>query len=441
MIGESAADSHSKAAPLPKIAYLCSLYPAVSHTFVLREINALRELGVDIATFSIRRAGSDQLLAHADRVAFESTYAILPPRWTALFAAHLRLLASAPVVYLSTLALALRLAPAGLRGRLWQLFYFVESVVLWAECRRRGIRHIHVHMGNAASDIALLTAHLGSALEPRQPWSWSFTLHGPDELFDVSHSRLAEKVRRARFVVCISDYTRSQLMTLSHPEMWDKLHVIHVGIPIEQFTRDDNASLPRGDATILFIGRHVPQKGHAVLIEATELLAKRGHKVNLTLAGEGASRPAFERFAGQLGLASQVSFPGAVGQEEIHDLYASASIFCLPSFAEGLPGVLMEAMAMRLPVVSTRITGVPELVEDGHTGLLVAPGRPDVLADALERLLGDPSLCRELGERAREKVIREFNTENSAKQLYALFVNQLSPSDRDQILDVANDGA
>jgi glycosyltransferase involved in cell wall biosynthesis len=101
----------------------------------------------------------------------------------------------------------------------------------------------------------------------------------------------------------------------------------------------------------------------------------------------------------------------------------------------------MEAMAMRLPVVSTRITGVPELVEDGHTGLLVAPGRPDVLADALERLLGDPSLCRELGERAREKVIREFNTENSAKQLYALFVNQLSPSDRDQILDVANDGA
>ena len=338
MIEKSATESQAKAGPVVKIAYLCAQYPAVSHTFILREINALRDLGAEIATFSIRRAGSDQLLAHADRLAFESTYAILPPRWTLLFAAHLRLIASAPVAYLSTLALALRLAPGGLRGHLWQIFYFVESVVLWAECRRRGIRHIHVHMGNVASDVALLTAHMASMIEPQQPWSWSFTLHGPDEFFDVNRFRLAEKVGRARFVVCISDYTRSQLMALSHPEMWDKLYVIHVGIPIEQFTRSDNANPPQGYPTILFIGRQVPQKGHAVLLEATKLLTERGHELDLTLAGEGPSRPTLERFAERLGLASQVSFPGAVGQDEIHDLYANASVFCLPSFAEGASG-------------------------------------------------------------------------------------------------------
>jgi colanic acid/amylovoran biosynthesis glycosyltransferase len=439
-----------------KIAYLCSRYPAVSHTFVLREVNGLRALGAEIATFSIRRADSDQLLAHADRVAFESTYAILPPRWRELLAAHLGLLARAPRAYLSTLALALRIAPAGLRGHLWQLFYFMEAVVLWRECRRRGIRHIHVHMGNVAADVAMLTAQIGSTMQPRRPWSWSFTLHGPDELFDVSHFRLAQKLARARFVVCISDFTRSQLMALSDPDTWDRLHVVHVGIPIEQFTRADDGGppdsrtdgggppaavgegspqedasaqgdvAPRGDATILFIGRLVPAKGHAVLLQAAALLVARGHDVNVTIAGEGPLRPTLERFAAQLGLASRVSFTGAVGQDQIHAMYASASIFCLPSFAEGVPGVLMEAMAMRLPVVSTRITGVPELIEHGRTGLLVAPGRPDELADALQRLLRDPALARELGRNGREKVIAEFNAHRAAAQLHALFAQQLS---------------
>jgi colanic acid/amylovoran biosynthesis glycosyltransferase len=431
----------TKTTPTLKIGYLCSQYPAISHTFVLREIEALRGLGAEIDTFSIRRASPDHLLAHADRVAFDSTYAILPPRWTALLAVHLRLMASAPVAYLSTLMLALRMAPAGLRGHLWQLFYFVESVVLWAECHRRGIRHIHVHMCNASADVALLSAHIGSAIEPQRPWSWSLTIHGPFEFSDVSYYRLAEKLRRVRFVVCISDYARSQLMALSPPEIWDRLHVIHVGIPIEQFTRHAAADPPRGDSTILFIGRQVAMKGQPVLLEATVLLAERGHRVNVVLAGEGPLRPMLERLAERLGLASQVSFPGAVGQEEIHDLYASAAIFCLPSFAEGVPGVLMEAMAMELPVLSTRITGVPELIDDGHTGLLVAPGRTDQLADALERLLLDPALCQKMGSAAREKVVREFNTLSSAKQLYALFASQLSQSAPAHMPYVMNEGA
>ncbi len=419
-------ESSTTAAGSSKVAYLCSMYPAISHTFVLREVNALREMGFDITTFSIRRAGTEQLLASADRVAYESTFAILPPNWRVLVTAHLTLARQAPLAYLLTLVLALRLAPPGLRHRLWGAFYFAEAVLLWSECRRQDIRHIHVHLANVAADVALLAAHIGSTVESSRPWSWSFTMHGPTEFFDVDRFKLAEKLRRARFVVCISDYARSQLMSLCPPAAWDRLRVIHVGIPIEQFTRheyepDRGATTP----TILFIGRQVAEKGQVVLLKATALLAERGHLVRVILAGEGPARQDFERFAKDIGIASQVSFPGAVGQDEIQRLYAEASIFCLPSFAEGVPGVLMEAMAMELPVVSTAIAGIPELVEHNLTGLLVAPGRAANLADALERLLSDPTLCRALGSRARRKVVSEFNTHSSAAALLALFTEQL----------------
>jgi colanic acid/amylovoran biosynthesis glycosyltransferase len=409
-----------------RIAYLCSEYPGVSHTFVLREVNALRRLGARIETFSIRRA--KHLLADADHVAFKSTYAIVPPRIMDLIAAHLRLALTSPLAYAGGIGLMLRLGSAGPRGRLWQLFYFVEAVVLWNECRRRELRHIHVHIANAAADVALMAAHIGTSVEPDRPWSWSFTMHGPTEFFNVDGFHLVEKLRRARFVVCISDFARSQLMLHCDPDMWDKLHVIHVGIPIEQFTDDGaHASPVQADPTVLLIGRQVAEKGQGVLLEAIALLVERGLRVRATLAGDGAARGDFERLAERLGIAARVSFPGAVGQDDICALYAAASIFCLPSFAEGIPGVLMEAMAMETPVVSTRIAGIPELIEDGRTGLLVSPGRPDQLADALERLLAEPELCRAMGSAGREKVVEEFNTERSAEQLYALFLDQLAP--------------
>jgi colanic acid/amylovoran biosynthesis glycosyltransferase len=408
-----------------KIAYLCSEYPAISHTFVLREVEALRRLGAAISTFSVRRTRPDQLLSRADRIASQTTVAILPPRWGRLLAAHFGLAFRAPFAYLATLGLALRLAPAGLRGRLWQLFYFVEAVALWSECRKLGIRHIHAHLANAAADLALLAARVGSAVEPQRPWSWSFTMHGPTEFSDLRHYRLTEKLASARFVVCISDFARSQLMALSDPEAWDRLRVVHVGIPVEGFTRA-GSPIPRNrNPAILYVGRLVPEKGQAVLLEAVAQLAERGHRAEVSLAGDGPLRPSLERLAEHLGIASRVSFLGAVGQDDLHALYEEASIFCLPSFAEGVPVVLMEAMAMGLPVVSTRITGIPELIEDGVDGLLVAPGRPDELAERLERLLDDPSLCRELGSRGREKVLREFDAERSAVQLYELFSAQL----------------
>lgn len=408
------------------IAYLCGQYPAVSHTFVLREVNALRRAGAEIATFSIRRAGAEHLLAEADHSAFATTYAILPQRLVSLLVTHLKLLVGKPSAYLSTLACALKLAPKGVRGRIWQLFYFVEAVVLWRECSRRGLRHVHAHLANVAADVALLTVHLGSKIEREKPWTWSFTMHGPTELFDVSRFRLAEKIRDAHFVVCISDYARSQLMALSDVSSWEKLHVVHVGIPIDQFTLARERDPRRRERRVLSIGRLVPDKGQAILLQAVALLAGRGCELHVTLAGDGPSRVGLEELAEELGIASRTSFVGAVGQDDIHDLYAQASIFCLASFAEGVPCVLMEAMSMELPVISTRIAGIPELIDDQDTGLLVAPGQPGLLADAIERLLADPAFAREMGARARLKVIAEFDAVSSAEQLHELFLRMLS---------------
>jgi colanic acid/amylovoran biosynthesis glycosyltransferase len=410
-----------------RIAYFCSAYPAISHTFILREVEALRRLGLQIATFSIRRTPDDQLLAEADRTAAATTTAILPFRRRQL-GAHVRLALRAPGTYFSTLRGALRLAPPGLRGRLWQLFYFAEAVVLWSECRKQGIRHIHVHLANAAADIALLATRIGSAVEPARPWSWSFTMHGPTEFHDLRHFRLAEKVESASFVVCISDFARSQLMSVTDPGRWDRLHVVHVGIPVDQFTRARDRNGSGHAPVILYIGRLVPEKGQTILLEAVARLTGRGIDVELQLAGGGTLRPELERTATRLDITDRVTFLGAVGQEELRELYERAAVFCLPSFAEGVPVVLMEAMAMGLPVVTTRIAGIPELVEHERSGMLVAPGRADELTDSLAGLLEEPELRRNLGAGGRRAVAAGFDSEDSASRLRALFASQCPSS-------------
>jgi colanic acid/amylovoran biosynthesis glycosyltransferase len=413
------AEDETPGSDRPTIAYLCSEYPAVSHTFVLREVEALRARGASIETFSVRRTPADQLLSERDRAAADTTFAILPPRRRLLATSHLRLFLRGPGAYASTLVAAVRTAPRGFRGHLWQLFYFAEAAVLWQECERREIRHIHAHLANVASDVAMLAAALGTALDPDRPWSWSFTMHGPTEFLDQRHYRLSQKLESAAFVVCISEFARSQLMAICNPSQWPRLHVIHMGIPVAEFTR--NGKEPADQQEILYIGRLVPEKGQAVLLEALALLGERGLRPRLILAGEGALRPDLERLTEELGIADQVDFLGAVGQDQLRNLYERASAFCLPSFGEGVPVVLMEAMAMEVPVVTTRIAGIPELVEDGRSGFVVAPGHLESLADRLQRVLDEPELRRELGAAGRAKVIAEFDAGRSAEQLLALF--------------------
>jgi len=397
-------------------AFACvvSRYPAVSHAFIVREVRALRQRGIDVHTFTIRRPAPEDLLSAVDREEHARTFAVLPPRPLKLIASHLRAFATHPLRYFATLGTALRLSTPGVRPRLWRLFYFGEAMLVWGECRRRGLRHLHAHFANVGSEVALLAARFGGP-----EWSWSFMMHGSTELFSETPHRLPEKIRRAQLVVCNSDFTRAQLMKLVERSEWDKLHVVRCGIDAGAFA----PSRPRsgGPLRVLTVGRLVPGKGHALLVEALYALRARGVEVEATFVGDGPERAGLESLARELMLHRHVRFAGAVGQDELPQWYAQADAFCLPTLAEGLGVVLLEAMAAELPVVSTRVMGVPEVVEDEATGLLVSPGRVDELADALERLAASPDLCERLGRHGRMRVDTEFALDAATSRLIELF--------------------
>lgn len=399
-----------------RLAYLCDQYPAISHTFVMREIEALRRLGAEIETISIRRSDPDHLKAAGDRREFETTYAVLPVGVAKLLRVHLMALARHPRRYLTTLLWALRASRGSARGRLWQLFYFAEAVLVWDRLRRVGISHVHAHFTSPAADVAMIVARFGRG------WSYSFSAHGTD-IQTSDQGLLAEKVRNARFVVCVSDFGRSQLMALVGDEHWPKIHVVRCGIELAEFDRRLDGSRPPGPLQILNVGRLHPVKGQAVLLEAFAHLLETGVDARLTIVGDGERREALHQRAAELGVADRVTFTGSVGQDDIRAFYERADVFCLPSFGEGIPVVLMEAMAMRVAVVSSRIMGIPELVEDEVGGLLVPPGRPDLLAAALRRMGHDPDLRERLTRQAHDKVAADHDGARAAEQLHELFAS------------------
>jgi glycosyltransferase involved in cell wall biosynthesis len=398
-----------------RVGYVVSRYPAVSHTFVQREVAGLRALGVEVDTFSVRAGAA---LSDVDRAELAATPVLVPP-------------SAADVVALAAVALrhpgaawrlvreAVASSTGGPKATLWQAFYAAEALLLWRHLRRRGITHVHAHFANVASDVARLATRFAGLTGGQA--TWSFTMHGPTELADVKAFGLAGKVADADLVVCISDFCRSQLMALVGEAQWSKLAVVHCGIDPARFAPVDRARPADAPLEVLCVGRLVPEKGQSLLVEAIADLRDRGVDVRLTLVGDGPSCQAIEAQVSRLGLGDLVHLAGAVGQDEILDHYAAADVFCLPSFAEGVPVVLMEAMATELPVLTTRITGVPELVEDGSSGVLVRPGRADALADALAELAKDPDLRRRLGVAGRRTVCADFETSRTATELAALF--------------------
>jgi colanic acid/amylovoran biosynthesis glycosyltransferase len=395
-----------------RLAVICSRYPAVSHSFVVNEVRALRERGIDVHTITVRRPREDELLSNADREEEARTFAVLPPSLARFAAAHARALLSHPLRWLATLSLSLRMSTGGLRSGVWRLFYFTEAILVWDECRRHGIRHLHAHFANVGSDLALLAARFGGG-----EWSWSFTMHGCSELFEDRPHRLPEKIRRARLVVCNSDFTRAQLMKLVERDAWDRLHTVRCGIDVRRF-QPPARRVSDGPLRLLTVARLVPGKGHALLLEALASLRDRGIETATTFVGEGPERETLERLADELRL--DVRLAGAVGQDELRAFYDDAELFCLPTFAEGLGMVLLEAMSAGLPVVSSLVMGVPEVVEDGETGLLVLPGRADLLAEALARLAESGELREQLGRAGRRWVEDEFGIERASAQLACL---------------------
>jgi len=391
------------ASPAP-VAYLVSQYPLISHTFIEREIEGLRALGVPVHTFSIRPPGA--LLSDAMRAEAERT-TVLQDSLPGIAKAGLRELAAHPGAVLASAAQALGTGEARARSRVWQLFYAAEALRLLDELNTLGVRHVHAHFANNGADVARAAIAHARRVDPDGGWRWSFTMHGPTEFEAVERFDLAAKVADADAVACISDFTRSQLMRLSAPSDWPKLDVVHMSVDTDRFI-PPAAPRPAGPLRILDVGRLVPEKGAPVLLDAVELLTQRGVAVELRLVGGGDLEVELRTLIRERGLADRVTLVGSVGQDDILAQYHWADVFCLPSFQEGLPVVLMEAMATELPVVTSTINGIPELVKDGRNGYLLPPGRADLLADALARLAADPGLRAQFGVQARADVIDGF---------------------------------
>jgi colanic acid/amylovoran biosynthesis glycosyltransferase len=407
----------------PRLAYLVSQYPAISHTFVQREVAGLRDLGLEVHTFSVRPAGPGDLRTAVDEAEARATTTLLPPSAATLLGVAATILRH-PVAVAGVLRWALGRGGRDPKRTLWQAFYVIDAVLLWRQMRRAGLRHVHAHFANVAADVARLVVRLGRAVDGGH-WTWSFTMHGPTELGDVTRFDLAAKAADADLVACISDFCRSQLMALTPESAWSRFAVVHCGVDVERFSPGPTPE--PGPLRVLCVGRLVPEKGQAVLLEAAARLVDDGIDVEVVLAGDGPSRPALEAAAAPLG--RRVRFLGGVGQDEIVDLYRSTDVFCLPSFAEGVPVVLMEAMACERPVVTTRIAGIPELVDDGVSGLVLAPGRADLLADALAALAKDPEERARLGRAGRDKVTAQFRTSSTAAELAEHF-RQMLGTDR-----------
>src|SRR4051794_26193726 len=298
----------------PAIAYLISYYPKLSHTFIRREVEAMREQGFDVRTFSVRASPPEEIISEADQREMASTTYLLGGSLAAIAAAHLRTLLASPSSYLRTLRTSLRTGHTSARAKVWQLFYFAEAVRLVALLRKQGVRHIHVHFANNAADVARTAVTLGKVLEPDQPWQWTMSMHGSTEFLNTTLFDLGPKAESASLVACISDYTRSQLMTLTAPEHWPKLHVVHMGVDVDQPVK---GRTPRPDQALrlLFVGRIIPEKGVPLLMDALQELDNRGVDLEAVIVGDGPLRPGVEATLGERGLNDKVRFIGAVGQD------------------------------------------------------------------------------------------------------------------------------
>ncbi len=403
---------------LPRLAYLTSLYPAASHTFIQREIAGLRALGFEVATCSVRTPDASHLIGPEECAARAETFYIIDAARSPITLPRAMLAAlTRPRRLVQSLALAWRTAPPGLLGGAKQLAYLAEALILAQHLKLKGIAHLHNHFASASANVAMLASHLSGV-------PFSYTLHGPSDLYEPATWHLREKTARATFVACISYFARSQAMLFSDPIHWDKLRIVHCGVIPDLYSHALPA--PHSGTRLIFVGRLAAVKGLRVLFDAFARARENHPDLHLTLVGDGDDRTHLEHLAAPLGDA--VHFAGYLSQDAVAKALAEADVLVLPSFAEGLPVVLMEALASARPVIATQVAGVSELVEDGVTGFVVPPGDAAQLADRIGQLANDPTLRATMGAAGRTKVRADFDVRIEAARIGALFAGESGPN-------------
>ncbi len=357
-----------------KIAYFVNQYPGISHSFIRREIQALERRGVDVERFAIRPA-ADPVFSDEDTAEAAKTRHIVTASKSTLFLSICRTLSRRPLGALRAFADAMKHGRCSEAGLFRHLLYFGEALVLADWMANASTSHVHAHFGTNAAMIAMLATRLGDV-------SYSVTVHGPEEFEKPAAIALREKVERAAFVIAISQYGAAQLKKLTAPAAWAKIKIVHCGVEKDFFEVD--AVAPPKDARFVCVGRLCAEKGQIDLIHAVKKVRARIPGISLSLIGDGPMRPAIEAAIEESGLGSAVSVDGWKSPTDVRAAILGARAFVLPSYAEGLPVSIMEALSLRRPVISTYIAGIPELIANGGCGWLTPAGDVEAIAAAME---------------------------------------------------------
>jgi glycosyltransferase involved in cell wall biosynthesis len=393
-----------------KVVYVVSLFPCWSETFIVREIRALRRRGVDVAIVSLKQPEEELVQPDAAELVDSVVY---PKRGLAGIVRPLVSLLRSPVAVVPVVAVAVRSlwrSPVQLGKTLVALWRVLGAA---SELDGATTTHVHAHWATYPSSAALLLARYLDV-------PFSFTSHAHD-IFVHDHF-VDFKLRAAAFAVTISGYNRRLLEQRHGAEAVRRVAVVHCGVDVGDF---DMSPETRAEPVLLAVGRLDAIKGFEYLIDACAVLRQRGVAFVCEIVGEGPLRSAFERHIRDLGLGDRVLLRGALPQSEVRAAMRRAAVFAMPSVRtargdqDGIPVVLMEAMAVGAPVVATAVSGIPELVHDGRTGLVVPERDARSLAAAVERLLCDAALARRLAHGARAMIEAEFDADREGGKVFA----------------------
>ncbi|OQK17042.1 colanic acid biosynthesis glycosyltransferase WcaL [Methyloprofundus sedimenti] len=401
-----------------KVAYFTNQYPKVSHSFIRREILALEQLGYEIERFALR-SDAAELVDRLDQDEFTKTAYILSEPKVALIFSGLTVFLRQPVKFIKTLLLVVKMGFRSDRGVLKHIAYLLEACVLLKWQKQKQIQHIHAHFGTNSTAVVMFAYLLGGA-------GYSFTVHGPEEFDKPEFIALSEKIKHSRFVVAISSFGRSQLFRWIPAEQWPKVKIVRCGLGAD-FLGVNEERVPNTSHQLICVGRLCEQKGQLLLLESMRTLKQEGIECQLVLAGDGPMRPEVERRITEYELQDRVKITGWISSEQVKSLLIESRGLVLPSFAEGLPVVIMEALALSRPVISTYIAGIPELVINGKNGWLVSAGDSDALTKAMRDLLStEEAMLLSMGRGGYEAVNTQHNIDTEAAILARHFAEALS---------------
>jgi glycosyltransferase involved in cell wall biosynthesis len=367
-----------------------------------------------VESSAVHRPDETHVVGEEQRIERDTTFYV-PTSPVRLARAHVGLLLRSPRRYVAAMRLAAETSRPGVAGHLKQVSYFAGAGGLAAHLRKKKFDHLHSHFGDVSTSVAMLAAELSGV-------PFSFTLHGPGVFFEAHTWRLDAKIERAAFVSCISWFCRSQAQLFGGESNADKLHIVHCGIDPNRYRdRSREVDDERESFDLVCVGRLDHVKGIGVLLDALATVVKRVPLTRLHLVGDGPKRSDYEQRVTELGLTEHVVFAGYRSQSEVAEILGRSDAYVLASFAEGVPVVLMEAQASGLPVVATAVGGVGELVIDGVTGHLCAPGDAAGLAERLVQLSADVERRRRFGAAGRARVIADFNSSDEGARLADLF--------------------